>query len=68
MAKLIVTFESSEQITEDKYKKINPSAEIDETTTIGQILGWYKSQIQLGQMEVKIIELQELKVKKEEKE
>lgn len=66
MIKTIITFEHSEQITEDKFKKINPTAEVDDNTTVGQIKAWYKSIIQLGPMEIKMIELLDLKTKKEE--
>lgn len=54
-----VSFKSNEQITPDDFRVISPTLKITETTTIKQILDWYRKFDKYSPMEIKIVQMQE---------
>lgn len=57
----IVTFETSIQISEDRYKVINPSLKISDQTTIAEIEAFYRKYCKEGELQVTLIQLHQLK-------
>ena len=48
----------SQQITEDSWVVETPTLALTEETTVGEIYKWYRHHLPLGQMEIKVIQLQ----------
>lgn len=63
MKEYVVTFETSEQITYDDFIVKNPSLKVNENTTIKEIETFYKKFRTPGAFQVKLIELQQIKLK-----
>ena len=55
--KYIAQFQVGEQITEDSYKKVRPTLELTDKTTVGDIKKWYQKLDGSGKMQVEIIEM-----------
>lgn len=53
----VVSFVTSEQITECSWNAITPSMKINHKTTVAEIETFYRKWNKVGQMEVKIVEL-----------
>lgn len=54
----VASFVTSEQITESEWTKITPCMKITPETTIAEIEAFYRKFKKSGQMEVKIVELE----------
>ena len=54
----VVSFVSSEQITEYNWSVRTPSMKIKPETTVAEIEAFYRKWNKVGQMEVKIVELE----------
>jgi len=56
----IATFQTSEQISEDSWKVVNPSLKVDSNTKVSEIHKFYKSKGTVDKMQVQLIELHKL--------
>jgi len=54
----VVSFVTSEQITECSWNVRTPSMKIKPETTVAEIEAFYRKWNKVGQMEVKIVELE----------
>jgi len=55
----VVSFVTSEQITECSWNVRTPSMKIKPETTVAEIEAFYRKWNKVGQMEVKIVELEQ---------
>lgn len=55
--KYIAQFKTGAQITEDKYRTVNPTLELNDKTTIEDIKNWFRKLDGSGKMQVEIIEI-----------
>lgn len=55
----VVSFETSEQFTECNWKIRTPSMKIKPETTVAQIEAFYRKWNKVGEMEVKIVQLEQ---------
>lgn len=55
----VVSFVTSEQITEYNWNVRTPSLKIKPETTVAEIEAFYRKWNKVGQMEVKIVELEQ---------
>ena len=55
----VVSFVTAEQITECNWSVRTPSMKIKSETTVAEIEDFYRKWIKVGQMEVKIVEMEQ---------
>lgn len=60
MSTYIAQTKTSEQISPDEWRIISPALEITDTTTVEEIVSWYRSHCPKGHVELKIIGLDPL--------
>lgn len=53
----VVTFQTSQQITPDDFRVINPSMKVTENTTIKELHDFFKKYERSTPLEVKVIQL-----------
>ena len=58
--KYIATYKTSAQISPDDFAVFNPTLELSDDTTIGEIKRWHESRERNTQMEVTIIEVEQV--------
>lgn len=54
----IAQYETSEQFTEQNWRVRNPTMKVTKNTTIGEIYDWYRLNEKVGQMEVKLTQIE----------
>lgn len=58
----IAQFEAGEQITEDHWRLTRPTLKVTDKTTVKEIFDWFRNHQKQGDMEVKIIQTQCIKL------